>query len=840
MPSENVQEVGLQAEISLRDPGTRPAVRGKFLFTGREKLYLRGVTYGPFYPTRDGSLYGDPSQVHGDLAMMAANGINAVRTYTVPPTWLLDAAQRHGLRVLVGLSWEQHIAFLDDAARADGIERSVRDGVRACRRHPAVLAYSIGNEIPASIVRWHGADRVEAFLQRLYKAVKEEDDGALVTYVNFPPTEYLQLAFVDFISFNVYLEQRDRLHAYLARLQNLVGDKPLVMAEVGLDSLRNGAHAQAQILDWQVRTVFASGAAGVFVFAWTDEWSRGGFEIDDWDFGLTTRSRRPKPALDAVAQAFRDVPFPAAREWPRFSVVLCSYNGGRTIRQTLEELAALDYPSYEIIVVDDGSTDATAEIAGSFPAVRVISIPNGGLSAARNVGMNAATGDIIAYIDDDAYPDRQWLRYLATAFRCSAHAAIGGPNIQPPGDGAIAECVANAPGGPIHVLLSDDLAEHIPGCNFAVRRETLQAIGGFDPLYRAAGDDVDVCWRLQERGETIGFCAAAVVWHHRRNSIGAYWRQQRGYGQAEALLERKWPLKYNAAGHLRWSGRLYGSGVLRPVHARNRIYQGMWGTALFQRLYEPTPGLIQTFAQMPEWYLLAAAVLSLGVLGVTWRPLALFLPLGVAALMVPIVQAVAAARHSQFPSRRMYSAGHYRLVLLTACLFVIQPFARLRGRIGHGLTAFRRSPAITPAQPRRRTETVWSETWRAPEQWLHTFQRAASIAAFVRCGGDYDRWDLEIRGGIAAAARIRLGVEEHGDGRQLLRWRIWPRFSALLLGASAFVFLLGIAAAAARAVSAWVILEAIAVAIVAWIWRDARTAVGAAMGGLRGVRDDLR
>ena len=76
----------------------------------------------------------------------------------------------------------------------------------------------------------------------------------------------------------------------------------------------------------------------------------------------------------------------------------------------------------------------------------------------------------------------------------------------------------------------------------AFRAESrLEAIGGFDPRFRAAGDDVDVCWRLQERRRTIGFRPAALVWHHRRNSLRAYWQQQKGYGKAEALLEEKWP-----------------------------------------------------------------------------------------------------------------------------------------------------------------------------------------------------------------------------------------------------------------------------------------------------------
>ena len=127
----------------------RVRVGGKFLFLGRDKFYVRGITYGPFRPEAGGCEYHDPQTVERDFQLMAANRINTVRTYTVPPAWLLDLAQQNGLRVMVGLPWEQHITFLDEWDRADNLERRIRASVRALNRHPALLAYTIGNEIPA-------------------------------------------------------------------------------------------------------------------------------------------------------------------------------------------------------------------------------------------------------------------------------------------------------------------------------------------------------------------------------------------------------------------------------------------------------------------------------------------------------------------------------------------------------------------------------------------------------------------------------------------------------------------------------------------------------------------
>src|SRR5262249_607892 len=242
--------------------------------------------------------------VERDFRAIADAGMNSVRVYTPPPLWLMDVAAACGLRVMIGLWWEQYSAFLDDQAGAKGIFRELRKTVSRLAGHPAVLCYAVANEIPASIVRWYGKSRIERFIARLCAAVKSEDAGALVTYVNFPTTEYLDLPFLDFVAFNVYLETKERLRSYLARLQNLAGERPLIMGEVGLESRRNGERVQGQSVEWQIVTTFEAGCVGAFVFAWTDEWFRGGHDILDWDFGLTTRDRRPKEALRSVSTCF--------------------------------------------------------------------------------------------------------------------------------------------------------------------------------------------------------------------------------------------------------------------------------------------------------------------------------------------------------------------------------------------------------------------------------------------------------------------------------------------------------------------------------------------------------
>jgi GT2 family glycosyltransferase len=586
------------------------------------------------------------------------------------------------------------------------------------------------------------------------------------------------LPFIDFVSFNVYLESQECLEAYLARLHNIAGDRPLVMAEIGLDSYRHGQGAQAHALDWQLRTAFAAGCAGAFVFAWTDEWFAGGSEVEDWKFGLMDRDRRPKPALAAVRDAFADVPLPSNLRWPRISVIVCSYNGERTIRDCFEGLRKLEYPDFEVIVVDDGSTDATAAITREY-GFRLISTENRGLSNARNTGLEAATGEIVAYLDDDAYPDPHWLTYLAATFMTTKHAGVGGPNVAPPNDGLTGDCVDNAPGNPVHVLLSDQEAEHLPGCNMAFRKSCLEAIGGFDAQFRTAGDDVDLCWRLRQRGWTLGFSPAAMVWHHRRNSVRAYWKQQRGYGLAEGLLERKWPEKYNADGHLSWAGRVYGKGLTQTPGLRGRIYQGIWGSAPFQSIYPSTPNGFWSLAMWPEWYLIVIALAAISALGILWGPLLLALPFLALAVGASFIQAGLSV--VQASSTRVSLQNRVTLVkshTLTALLHLLQPLARLHGRLRSGLTPWRRRGARSLGAPWPRILTIWSEHWQAPEERLRSVEAALQASgAIVRRGGDYDSWDLEVRGGMFGSARTCMAVEDHDAGKQFVRFRAWPRLA---------------------------------------------------------------
>jgi glycosyltransferase involved in cell wall biosynthesis len=230
--------------------------------------------------------------------------------------------------------------------------------------------------------------------------------------------------------------------------------------------------------------------------------------------------------------------------WPAISVVVTAHNAADTIHETLSHCDRLDYPNLEVVVVNDGSTDSTPAIVAGHPAVELVTIPHSGLSAGRNAGYRAARGDLIAYLDADAYPSPEWPWYLAIAALDARVGGASGPNVPPPGETTSAQVVASSPGGPVPQLLGPDRAGQVPGCNMAYWRHVLDQLDGFDPSLRIAADDLEFEWRLRDYGYEIAYHPAALVWHHRRPGLRPYLRQQRNYGRSQAILERRYPERF--------------------------------------------------------------------------------------------------------------------------------------------------------------------------------------------------------------------------------------------------------------------------------------------------------
>jgi GT2 family glycosyltransferase len=627
----------------------RVTVDGKFFRQGAEKFFIKGVTYAPFAPNAQGEPFAAPEKTASDFALARALGVNLLRIYDVPPRWFLDLAAQNDLLLLVDVPWfSPHCPINPAAAR-----KAVRHAVTQCGAHPAVFAFSVVNEITPEAAQKFGVSATVHLIEELIAEAKRIQPDCLFTFANYPPADFLQPRNVDFACFNVYLHDRASFQKYLAHAQLLAGDKPLLLGETGIDSLREGEPRKCEILSWQIEDSFRGGLAGVIVFSFTDDWFKDGRQVEDWTLGLTTRERQPKDSFYAVQKMFRAAPrFPLPRT-PKVSVVVASYNGERTLESCLTSLAKLNYPDYEIILVDDGSTDATPQTIARHPRVRCVRHEkNLGLSAARNTGIAAATGEIVAFTDSDCRADEDWLHFLIGELLNGGFSGVGGPNLLPPEDCPVAAAVMASPGGPAPVMLGDREAEHIPGCNMAFTKSALQQIGGFDPIFTKAGDDVDLCWRLQRAGLKIGFSPTAVVWHHRRETPGAYLRQQRGYGQAEAMLARKHPQHFNRFGNAIWRGKIYS-----PVK------RGFWA----QTIYSPAAPRNWMFFTTLEYH--AFVTLPLMLLSLWFAPLAW---LAVASLLFSVGLCVMAGVRADIPpdKRRWWSHP------LVALLFLLQPLVR--------------------------------------------------------------------------------------------------------------------------------------------------------------------
>lgn len=758
--------------------GSRVRVDGKFFRLGDAKFFVKGVAYGPFAPNAAGLPFASLEQTAQDFASLRALGANTIRIYAVPPKWFLELARDHELKLLVDIPWCQHVCFLDRPELREQARNAVRDAVRSCGAHPAVFAFSVGNEIAPDLVRWSGASAIAAFIDELVEEAKSIDPGCLCTYANFPSTEFVRPRNLDFVSYNVYLHQEPAAKAYLARLQMVADGKPLLLSEVGCDSIREGETRKCEMLRWQIEAASRGGLAGCVVFSFTDDWHRNGEAVTGWELGITTRDRIPKPSWHAVQAAFKIAPkYPLPRV-PRVTVVIANYNGERTLNACLESLGRIDYPDYEVILVDDGSKDRSVEIARAHRHVLLAEHgQNQGLSAARNTGIARATGEIVAFTDSDCRVDEDWLRYLVGDLLVSDFAGIGGHNLFPPEDSAVAAAVMASPGGPAHVMLTDKQAEHIPGCNMAFYRQALWDLGGFDPLFRTAGDDVDICWRLEQAGCKIGFSHGGFVWHYRRSTVRDYLKQQHGYGEAEALLVRKHPEYFNSLGGSMWRGRIYATGGYGLVLQPDIVYRGLFGSAGFQSLYQSAPSFSLTLTTSLEYYI--AVVLPLAVLAVNFTAL---IPLAIASLIVPPLVAVAAGLQANIPvgKRRWWSRP------LVSALFLLQPLVRGWARYQARLFAGFHAPAkhlsldsIALRDSRASLDVVdyWSQTHVDRYRWMGEILRRLELDGWPhRADTGWGDYDVEIYGTRWSKLQLISATEYHSSG-QMLRMRLRGRWS---------------------------------------------------------------
>jgi GT2 family glycosyltransferase len=754
-------------------------VAGKFLRQGGSKVFLRGISYGPFRPNSRGEPWPEAERLRLDLEHITSLGFDTVRLYHPPDDELLRTARRLGLKLIVGIAWTDHLDFLRDRGQRRRIIETVEAAATRLRDHPCVSAFLIGNEIEKNLVRWMGPRRVRRFLENLIARGKLCAPNQLFSYATYPSTEYLIPRNADFLAVNVYLEKPAEFASYLQRLQNLAGNKPLLITEFGMDASTHGEQIQAESRQWFDEACRRAAVSGTVWFSYTDEWFRGGEEVTGWQFGMVDAARSGRLSARTAA------PVAAVPECcPHISVIVCTYNGTATLRACLESLQTLSYPNYEVLLVDDGSTRDIASIAQDYPGVRYLRQNHAGLSVARNFGAGQAAGEILVYTDDDCLVEEDWLKYLISGFDDPRWVACGGPNIPPPPRNATEAVVAAAPGAPAHVLLNDIEAEHLPGCNLAIRKTALEAIGGFRPVYRVAGDDVDICWRLREAGGHLRFVPGAMVWHHRRYTLRGYLRQQSGYGHAEALLMKEHPQHFGPLGGARWRGVIYGDLPHSRDLAEGAIFHGPFGNGLFQGIYQHSH-------RCPlDWFggVLCGA-LFIAALVLRWPIFAL------AVLTLSVAAGWCRMRHLTAPPHALGIAGNAQLLALCCLQPILREWSRLKGMFQLGaLPSWHPtlSEVFVPAKPAKWSLPLgewafWNEDCLGRDRFLE------NLGIVINAGGmevqeddGWSRMDLEAPPNVWFSSAILTLTEYHGQGRCLTRVRGMLRMRPLL------AFLLGL------------------------------------------------
>ena len=232
---------------------------------------------------------------------------------------------------------------------------------------------------------------------------------------------------------------------------------------------------------------------------------------------------------------------------PLISVVIACPGGSRLLDECLKALTEQTYDRWEAIVLPDGDA-SSAETDGDE---RIRFLPTGKVRPAekRNLGIREAQGEIVAFIDDDAYPEAHWLEYAVKYFGDADVAAVGGPGVTPPGDGYLARL-----GGRVYdnLLVSGNYryrykaggirrdVDDYPSCNLLVRAETLRKIGGYRTDFWP-GEDTLLCKDIVDGGGRIVYDPWVVVFHHRRPLFGPHLRQLGRYAFHRGYFVRRYP-----------------------------------------------------------------------------------------------------------------------------------------------------------------------------------------------------------------------------------------------------------------------------------------------------------
>jgi glycosyltransferase involved in cell wall biosynthesis len=223
---------------------------------------------------------------------------------------------------------------------------------------------------------------------------------------------------------------------------------------------------------------------------------------------------------------------------PKVSVVICAYNVSKLLNNVMDSLEKQTFKDFEIVVVNDGSTDDTSEIAKKRGAL-VVDIPHKGLSAARNAGINNSSGEIVAIIDADCHAEPQWLEEACKEIRNGEVVVTGNTKI--PKSTFFGDCISGLgyPGGghlgfeKMWKVDKEGHTDHLAGGNCAFRKKEVQSLGAFNQKLTITADDVFLSMKVLEAGWKIKYNPKMVMYHPPRKDLRSFvrWHYLRGKGQ---------------------------------------------------------------------------------------------------------------------------------------------------------------------------------------------------------------------------------------------------------------------------------------------------------------------
>ncbi|MFA6413308.1 MAG: glycosyltransferase [Syntrophales bacterium] len=222
------------------------------------------------------------------------------------------------------------------------------------------------------------------------------------------------------------------------------------------------------------------------------------------------------------------------------------------VREAIPHILNLDYPNFEIIVLLDSETKET------FPKVRMITTGNIGPAAKRDMALTHANGEILAFIDDDAYPRQDWLKNAVRYFTNDSIGVACGPAITPPDDNIFQQASGKVYEsrlccGPYTHRYRPEKSREVdvffPTVNFIVRKDVFVEAGGFDcPYY--SGEDAKLCAKITGKlGKKIIYAPEILVWHHRRELFRGHLKQVKQYGLHRGYFARNYPETTTSPAH---------------------------------------------------------------------------------------------------------------------------------------------------------------------------------------------------------------------------------------------------------------------------------------------------